>query len=120
MKEWTMPEVAQRFEEAVKTLRRLPSGKKQGYFNAWPPIVRTIARQVQHRFHLHLGCGPRGARWFCTPDRKRQTKPDEPATRGRRRRGTVAATLRQAREEFVACGCCTKGAGADETRARAG
>ena len=34
MKQWTMPEVAQRFEEAVKTLRRLPSGKKQGYFNA--------------------------------------------------------------------------------------
>lgn len=47
MKEWTMPEVAQRFEEAVKTLRRLPSGKKQGYFNAWPPIVRTIAEVLQ-------------------------------------------------------------------------
>ena len=47
MKEWTMPEVADRFEQAVRTLRRLPSVKVQGYFNAWPPIIRTTAETLQ-------------------------------------------------------------------------
>lgn len=46
MKNWTMPEVATRFEQAMKTLRRLPSVKVQGYFNVWPAIVRTTAEQL--------------------------------------------------------------------------
>ena len=45
-KDWTMPEIAERFENAVKTLRRLPSVKVQGYFNAWPAIIRTVAEQM--------------------------------------------------------------------------
>lgn len=34
-------EIEERFEEAARTLRRLPDEKPQGYFNVWPPIVRT-------------------------------------------------------------------------------
>lgn len=34
-------EIEDRFEEAARTLRRLPEEKPQGYFNVWPPVVRT-------------------------------------------------------------------------------
>jgi hypothetical protein len=35
-------EIEVRFEEAARTLRRLPdNGARQGYFNVWPAIVRT-------------------------------------------------------------------------------
>ena len=34
-------EVGERFEEAARTLRRLPDEKPQGYFNVWPDIVRS-------------------------------------------------------------------------------
>ena len=35
-------EIEDRFEEAARTLRRLPDdGARQGYFNVWPAIVRT-------------------------------------------------------------------------------
>jgi hypothetical protein len=34
-------EIEGRFEEAARTLRRLPDDKPQGYFNVWPAIVRT-------------------------------------------------------------------------------
>ena len=37
---WTPDSVAARFEDAAVTSRRLPSVKVQGYFNAWPTIVR--------------------------------------------------------------------------------
>ncbi len=37
---WTPDSVAARFEDAAVTARRLPSAKVQGYFNAWPTIVR--------------------------------------------------------------------------------
>ena len=37
---WTAETVANRFEDAAVTARRLPSAKVQGYFNAWPTIVR--------------------------------------------------------------------------------
>lgn len=37
---WTPDLVAARFEDAAVTARRLPSAKVQGYFNAWPTIVR--------------------------------------------------------------------------------
>jgi len=33
--------VAHRFESAAVTARRLPSAQVQGYFNAWPTIVRS-------------------------------------------------------------------------------
>lgn len=38
---WTAEDVADHFEEAFRTLRKLPPVKVQGYFNAWPQIVRT-------------------------------------------------------------------------------
>jgi hypothetical protein len=34
-------EIVSRFEQAVYTLRRLPSAKARGFFSTWPPIVRT-------------------------------------------------------------------------------
>ncbi len=37
---WTPDCVAARFEDAAVTSRQLPSVKVQGYFNAWPSIVR--------------------------------------------------------------------------------
>jgi len=37
---WTADDVANRFEDAAVTAKRLPSAKVQGYFNAWPAIVR--------------------------------------------------------------------------------
>jgi hypothetical protein len=38
----TPVEIEERFEEAARTLRRLPDNKPQGYFNTWPPIARTM------------------------------------------------------------------------------
>ena len=40
-REWTADCVADHFEEAFRTLRKLPPVKVQGYFNTWPEIVRT-------------------------------------------------------------------------------
>jgi hypothetical protein len=39
--DWTIEDVAARFEEAATTGRRLPPVRVQGYFNTWPTIVRT-------------------------------------------------------------------------------
>jgi hypothetical protein len=39
--EWTLEAVAARFAEASRTARRLPPARVQGYFNVWPPIVRS-------------------------------------------------------------------------------
>ncbi|MDE3015741.1 MAG: helix-turn-helix domain-containing protein [Pseudomonadota bacterium] len=47
MEKWTMTDIADRFEEAAKTLRRMPPVTVKGYFNTWPPIVRTIMEQMQ-------------------------------------------------------------------------
>lgn len=47
MKHWTRREISERFEDAVKTLRRLPGVRVQGYFNAWPPIIRTTMEVLQ-------------------------------------------------------------------------
>ena len=40
MAEWTVEDVAARFEDAATTGRRLPPVRVQGYFNTWPPILR--------------------------------------------------------------------------------
>ena len=37
---WTIEDVATRFEEAAGTGRRLPPVRVQGYFNCWPAFVR--------------------------------------------------------------------------------
>ena len=44
-KTWTADDVADHFEEAFRTLRKLPPVKARGYFNAWPDIVRS-AREI--------------------------------------------------------------------------
>lgn len=45
-KNWTVTDIADRFEEAVDTLRRMPNVKVRGYFNAWPQIVRTLREKL--------------------------------------------------------------------------
>ena len=40
-RDWTADDVADHFEEAFRTLRKLPPVKVQGYFSTWPQIVRT-------------------------------------------------------------------------------
>ena len=40
-REWTADCVADHFEEAFRTLRKLPLVKVQGYFNAWPQVIRS-------------------------------------------------------------------------------
>lgn len=40
MADWTMQKVADRFQEAAVTARRLPSAKVQGYASFWPDIQR--------------------------------------------------------------------------------
>ena len=60
IKKWTVTDVADRFEEAAYTLRRLPPVKVQGYFNAWPPIVRTVMEQLQAD-RLPMRAGPPSA-----------------------------------------------------------
>lgn len=55
-KKWTVTDVADRFEEAAQTLKRMPPVKVQGYFNAWPEIVRTVMEQLQaDRLPMRLG-----------------------------------------------------------------
>ena len=38
---WTEEMVIRAFEEAIRTLRKLPSEKVQGYFSSWPKIIYT-------------------------------------------------------------------------------
>ena len=40
-REWTADCVADHFEEAFRTLRKLPPVKARGYFGAWPQVLRT-------------------------------------------------------------------------------
>lgn len=39
--QWTAEAVADQFEEAFRTLRKLPPVKVQGYFNTWPEMVHS-------------------------------------------------------------------------------
>jgi hypothetical protein len=57
-REWTADCVADHFEEAFRTLRKLPPVKAQGYFNTWPDIVRT-SREIARWSRSRCGCGPR-------------------------------------------------------------
>lgn len=53
---WTLTDVAERFEEAVFTLRRLPRVRKHGYFNVYPPVIRTTMELLQaEKTPLQLG-----------------------------------------------------------------
>jgi hypothetical protein len=62
MKEWTISEIADRFKEAVRTLRRLPPVRKNGYFNTWPAIVYSTAEVLQMEVQpMRLGPPPADA-----------------------------------------------------------
>lgn len=52
MSEWTTETVAARFEEAVRTARKLPRVTVQGYFNVWPAIVRDQWETMNGEPHL--------------------------------------------------------------------
>ena len=55
---WTTEMVADRFEEAMQTLKRwqVPGTKPKGYFNAWPEIVYTTWEiEMQDKLSLRLG-----------------------------------------------------------------
>jgi hypothetical protein len=53
---WTVTDVADQFEEAVSTLRRLPRIKVQGHFNAWPTVVHSTVELMQaEKKPLRLG-----------------------------------------------------------------
>ena len=47
MTQWTKEKVAERFEEAILTLRRLPSVKVPGYFSVWPEVIRSEMEILQ-------------------------------------------------------------------------
>jgi hypothetical protein len=53
---WTVTDIAERFEEAAATLRRLPPVALRGYFNTWPPVMHTLVEQLNaDRLPLRLG-----------------------------------------------------------------
>lgn len=66
---WTGKDVADQFEEAIKTLRRLPRPAMKGYRTLWPPIVYT-AWEIMAQEKLPLRLGPPSA---IAIDRMEQT-----------------------------------------------
>ena len=38
---WTADDVADHFEEAFRTLRKLPAVKARGHFSGWPQVLRS-------------------------------------------------------------------------------
>ena len=57
---WTIEDVANRFEEAASTARRLPPVRVQGYFAVWPMIVRSEWERMsaEERPKLHFQPSP--------------------------------------------------------------
>ena len=52
---WTHESVAEHFEEAIRTLKRLPPVKVKGYFNVWPDVVHTPQELMcQEAFPIRL------------------------------------------------------------------
>jgi hypothetical protein len=43
---WTADDVAEQFEEAFRTLRKLPPVRVRGYFNTWPDYFHSFADLV--------------------------------------------------------------------------
>jgi len=59
---WTVTDIADRFEEAAQTLKRMPPVRVQGYSSTWPEIVRTVMEQLQaDRLPMRLGPPPADA-----------------------------------------------------------
>lgn len=57
---WTGKEVADRFEEAIYTMRRLPPVRMQGYRTVWPSVVYTEA-EIMQQAKLPMRLGPPSA-----------------------------------------------------------
>lgn len=56
---WTAKDVAEHFEEAILTLKRLPPVKVQGYFNLWPDMLYSEAEILQmEKLPLRLRAAP--------------------------------------------------------------
>ncbi|MDA0782399.1 MAG: DUF6362 family protein [Proteobacteria bacterium] len=83
--DWTKEIVIERFEEAVRTLKRwhVPGTKPKGYFVGWPEIVYTAwEREMQDKLPLRRGAPPAGEidrmdetfRWLCYLDRVDERK----------------------------------------------
>lgn len=77
MKNWTVTDVAARFEEAVYTLKRLPPVRVQGYVSTWPPIIHSTLELLQgERLPMRLGSPSAAAisrmeetiQWICFLD----------------------------------------------------
>ncbi len=66
-KSLTLKDVADRIEQAAHTLRKLPKVTVQGYFNAWPPIVRE-AMDAYGWEDAHIHPGPPSARQITEMD----------------------------------------------------
>jgi hypothetical protein len=60
MTKWSPRLIADRMEEAVSTLRRLPPVTVQGYFNLWPAIKYT-EREIWEMEKLPMRLGPPSA-----------------------------------------------------------
>ena len=58
--EWTIKIVEERFEEAARTMRRLPPVKIQGYFSTWPAVVHD-PREAYGWEPVELRLGPPSA-----------------------------------------------------------
>ncbi|NCC04351.1 MAG: helix-turn-helix domain-containing protein [Proteobacteria bacterium] len=59
MSKWTPTLVADRMEEAVATLRKLPPVKVRGYFSVWPTIkFAELEVLQQEKLPIHLRAQP--------------------------------------------------------------
>ena len=45
---WTPKMICDQMEDAVRTLRRLPPVKVQGYFNTWPAMKHDFGEVIDH------------------------------------------------------------------------
>lgn len=62
MKNWTVTDVAERFEEAVYTLKRMPSYRVPGYRSAWPSVIHSTIELLQaDKLPMRLGPPSAGA-----------------------------------------------------------
>jgi len=57
---WTADDVADHFEEAFRTLRKLPPVKARGYHSAWPDFVR-LTKEIAAMDPQPIRVGPSAA-----------------------------------------------------------
>ena len=129
-REWTAAAVADHFEEAFRTLRRLPPVKARGYFGVWPEVLRTSREiaamepqpmrvwpsaaaitRLEQTFDWVLWVERRGAQARLAPRRPRAVEADQRRVRLRphHRLAALAAGAHQDRgaaERSVTPKCC--------------